>query len=448
MRSPLRTPLLLAAGVTIGVSATLSSGVLADRSSSDVLPVKDLQNFVRVLDMVKSGYVEPVDDEKLLADAMRGMLEGLDPHSSYLAGEDFESFETAIRGEFGGLGIEVQMQDGLVRVISPIDDTPAARAGIQPGDLIVKIDETPVKGLSLTDAVQRMRGAPGSKITLTVAREGSGQPLKFEMQRDNIKLVSVRSRVLEPKYGYVRISSFNQKTGESFEKELQKLLSDSDNELDGVVLDLRSNPGGSLDEAIRVSDALLSDGAIVSVRSRDAGQDREFTARPGDVLSGKPVVVLVNQGSASAAEIVAGALQDQRRAVVVGTTTFGKGSVQTIMRVSEDSAIKLTTARYYTPSGRSIQAEGVEPDVTLRPLKVTPVEDDGFDVSERDLDGSLTNQDGSVKTDEELQAQAKRDEDNRSLAETDYQLYEALNLLKGLVIAQAQPATATKLANR
>ena len=443
MPNRLRVPLALAAGVLIGTCASITSGVLAEKTASPAagaLPVKDLQNFVRVMEMVKQGYVEPVDDKKLLDDALRGMLSGLDPHSAYLAGEEFSSFETSIKGEFGGIGIEVQMQDGLVRVISPIDDTPAAKAGIKPGDYIVKIDDTPVKGLSLTDAVSKMKGTPGTKVVLTVAREGQTGPMTFDLKRDNIKLVSVRSKTLEPQFGYVRISSFNQKTGESFENELKKLLAaDAKNPIKGIVLDLRNNPGGALDEAIRVSDALLNSGGIVSVRSREAGENREFNARPGDLLDGKPVVVLINGGSASAAEIVAGALQDQKRAILLGTKSFGKGSVQTIMRLSDESAIKLTTARYYTPSGRSIQAEGIEPDVVVRPLKVAKDDDaPQFDsIKEADLKGSLVNEKAKIVDQAAVDAAKKVEEDEAQLALNDYSLYEALTLLKGIAVSQA-----------
>ncbi|WP_428310968.1 S41 family peptidase [Hydrocarboniphaga sp.] len=444
MPNRLRVPLALAAGVFLGTCVTLTTGVFAERSATPAagaLPVKDLQNFVRVMEMIKQGYVEPVDDKKLLDDALRGMLAGLDPHSAYMAGEEYTSFETSIKGEFGGLGIEVQMQDGLVRVISPIDDTPAAKAGIQPGDFIVKIDDTPVKGLSLTDAVSKMRGTPGSKIVLTVAREGATAPMIFDLKRDNIKLVSVRSKLLEPQFGYVRISSFNQKTGESFENELKKLIKDSkDQPIKGLVLDLRNNPGGALDEAIRVGDALLTSGPIVSVRSRDAEENREFDAKSGDLLDGKPVIVLINGGSASAAEIVAGALQDQKRAILLGTKSFGKGSVQTIMRLSDDSAIKMTTARYYTPSGRSIQAEGIDPDVIVKPLKVA--KDDSqpdFDaIKEADLKGSLLNEKEKKIDQAAIDAAKKIDEDEQKLATTDYQLFEALTLLKGLSVVASR----------
>jgi carboxyl-terminal processing protease len=441
MPNRFRVPLALAAGVLIGTCASITSGVLAEKSAAPTpegaLPVKDLQNFVRVMEMIKQGYVEPVDDKKLLDDALRGMLAGLDPHSAYLAGDEYSSFETSIKGEFGGLGIEVQMQDGLVRVISPIDDTPAAKAGIKAGDYIIKIDELPTKGLSLTEAVQKMRGAPGTKIELTVAREGSTGPMTFNIKRDNIKLVSVRSRTLEPQFGYVRISSFNQQTGESFEKELKKLTSEKD-PLKGIVLDLRNNPGGALDEAIRVSDALLNSGMIVSVRSREAEESREFKARPGDMLDGKPVVVLINGGSASAAEIVAGALQDQKRAILMGTKSFGKGSVQTIMRLSDESAIKLTTARYYTPSGRSIQAEGIDPDIQVRPLKVAKDDSEPeFDpIKESDLKGSLANEKTKEVDQAQVDAAKKIVEDEQQLALTDYSLYEALTLLKGIAVTQ------------
>jgi len=437
---------MLATGIALGVTLTLTHGVLADRpadTTTSGIPVDELQKFVRVMDMVKSNYVEPVSDQQLLESAMKGMLEGLDPHSDYLSGEAYKSFETSIRGEFGGLGIEVQMADGLVKVISPIDDTPAAKAGIQPGDLIVKIDDKPVKGLSLNQAVDMMRGEPGSKVKLTVAREGAGEPLIFDLTRDNIKLVSVRSKMIEPGYGYVRISSFNQHTGEAFEKELQKLLDESKDSggLHGIVFDLRNNPGGALDEAIRVADAVIDKGTIVSVRSRDAGESHEFNARPGDMLHGAPIVVLINQGSASASEIVAGALQDDHRAILMGTRSFGKGSVQTVMRVADDAALKLTTARYYTPSGRSIQAQGIEPDVVVRPLKVTKGDDDNaFMISEAELQGSLKNENGDIDQ-AKLDARRKQLEDEQKMAENDYTMYQALSMLKGLVVARANAAT-------
>lgn len=444
----------VAIGAIIGVSLTLTHGVLADKekAADSAIPVKDLQTFVEILNRVKSDYVEPVDDKKLLENATRGMVEGLDPHSSYLNKEEFKDLNVVTTGKFGGLGIEVQMQDGYVRVVSPIDDTPAAKAGIKPGDLIVKIDDTPVKGLTLTDAVGKMRGEPGSKVTLTIAREGADKPLIVELKRDIISVASVRSRMLDPGMGYIRISSFNVDTGENLNKELNKLKKEAGGELKGLVLDMRNNPGGVLDAAVKVSDAFIEKGTIVSIKGRDPSNTREFTATPGDQLNGRPLVVLVNGGSASASEIVAGALQDDKRAVLMGSRTFGKGSVQTIMPLSNDTAIKITTARYYTPSGRSIQAEGIEPDVVLRSLKLSKDDQqDGFEmIKESDLKGSLHNENEKEKTkdkkddaakseaDDSAKDKDKKAKDSQSLAESDYQLYEALNLLKGLVITRSK----------
>ena len=443
----------VAIGAILGVSLTLTHGVLADKEKSvdSGIPVKDLQTFVEILNRVKSDYVEPVDDKKLLENATRGMVEGLDPHSAYMNKEEFKDLNVVTTGKFGGLGIEVQMQDGYVRVVSPIDDTPAAKAGIKPGDLIIKIDDTPVKGLTLTDAVGKMRGDPGSKVTLTIAREGADKPLIVELKRDIIAVASVRSRMLDPGMGYIRISSFNVDTGDNLNKELLKLKKDAGGDLKGLVLDLRNNPGGVLDAAVKVSDAFIEKGTIVSIKGRDPNNTREFTATPGDLLNGHPLVVLVNGGSASASEIVAGALQDDKRAVLMGQRTFGKGSVQTIMPLSNDTAIKITTARYYTPSGRSIQAEGIEPDVILRTLKVSKDDQqDGFEmIKESDLKGSLHNEKEKQEKKDPADKPAvfdpvagdkgdkdKKAKDQQSLAESDYQLYEALNLLKGLVITR------------
>lgn len=446
------TALAVAAGAVLGASLTLTHVVLADKDKAavDNIPVKDLQTFVEILDRVKSEYVDPVSDKTLLENATRGMVEGLDPHSSYLNKDEFKDLNVMTTGKFGGLGIEVQMQDGYVKVVSPIDDTPAAKAGIKPGDLVIKIDDTPVKGLTLTDAVGKMRGEAGSKVTLTIAREGADKPLVVELKRAIIAVASVRSRMLDPGMGYIRISSFTTDTGDNLNKELLKLKKEAGGELKGLVLDLRNNPGGVLDAAVKVSDAFIDKGTIVSIKGRDPGNNRDFGATPGDMLNGRPIVVLVNGGSASASEIVAGALQDDKRAVLMGSRTFGKGSVQTIMPLSNDTAIKITTARYYTPSGRSIQAEGIEPDVALRALKVSKDEQmDGFDpIKESDLKGSLHNENekpekkGAADKAEKPAAtdstsdKDKKAKDAQSLAESDYQLYEALNLLKGLVITR------------
>jgi len=434
----------LAAGVIIGATVTLTHSVLADREKAEPIPLKDLQTFVEILNRVKTDYVEPVEDKTLLENAVRGMLGGLDPHSAYLDKDEFKDMNIATSGKFGGVGIEVQMKNGFVYVVSPIDDTPAARAGVQPGDLIVKIDDTTVKGMSLTDAVAKMRGEAGTKISLTLVRDGANAPIVLDLKRDTINVASVRSRMLDDGLGYVRVSNFTVETGASIDREIAKLKKGAGGQLKGMVLDLRNNPGGVLDAAVKVSDEFLEKGAIVSIKGRNGDSNRAFNATPGDVLDGRPLVVMVNAGSASASEIVAGALQDQKRAVLVGSKTFGKGSVQTIMPLSSQGAIKLTTARYYTPSGRSIQGEGIDPDVMIRALKVAKDDQqDAFDpVKEADLKGSLQNE-NAKKTDPvaggdkaDVKSLDDKLKDNQKLAETDYALYEALNLLRGLVIAQ------------
>ncbi|MBA4284327.1 MAG: peptidase S41 [Xanthomonadaceae bacterium] len=449
MSSSTRVSLALLAGVVFGVSATLTHGVFAEKQApAETLPLKDLQTFVEILNRVKSDYVEPVKDETLLENAVRGMLAGLDPHSSYLDKAEYKDLNASTTGKFGGLGIEVQLSNGLVKVVSPIDDTPAAKAGVKAGDLIVKIDDTPVKGLTLQDAVTKMRGDPGTKIVLTLVRESQPAPLVLELKRDYIKVASVRGRSIEPGFGYVRISQFTATTGKNLSEELAKLKKEG--ELKGLVLDLRNNPGGLLTAAVDVSDEFLNKGGIVSIKGRDADSTRAFDASVGDALDGKPLVVLVNGGSASAAEIVAGALQDQKRGVLIGSKTFGKGSVQTILPLNNDSAIKITTARYYTPSGRSIQAEGIVPDVTIQPLKISKLDpaEVGEGVHEADLKGRLDNP--NAKPDDKAKDAAKdeKKDDKKDgkpepiniadLAVNDYELYEALNLLKGMSITQGR----------
>ena len=427
---------LVLIGLIAGLSISIASGVFAERETKAAagLPVEELRTFSDVFGRIKNDYVEDVEDSEMLNNAIRGMLSGLDPHSSYLDQEQFKELQVGTSGEFGGLGIEVGMEDGFVKVIAPIDDTPAERAGIEAGDLIIRLDDTPVKGLTLNDAVKIMRGKTGTVLRLTVVREGIDQPLKIDIKRAVIKVKSVKSRMLEDGFGYVRISQFQSKTAENMVDAIEALHKESDGTLKGMVLDLRNNPGGVLNGAVAVSDAFLKKGLIVYTEGRVSDSKLRFNATPDDILNSAPMVVLVNQGSASASEIVSGALQDHHRAIVVGTPTFGKGSVQTILPLSNGTAVKLTTARYYTPSGRSIQAEGIKPDIELDQVRVSAVERSIDPVKEADLSGHLSNGNGkkSKKSAEE------QDEAEESLAEKDYELYEALNLLKGLAIQREQ----------
>jgi len=427
---------LVLVGLIAGLSISIGSGVFAEREtkSTSGLPVEELRTFSDVFGRIKNDYVEDVEDSEMLNNAIRGMLSGLDPHSSYLDQEQFKELQVGTSGEFGGLGIEVGMEDGFVKVIAPIDDTPAQRAGIEAGDLIIRLDDTPVKGLTLNDAVKIMRGKPGTVLKLTVVREGVDQPLKIDIKRAIIKVKSVKSRMLEDGFAYVRISQFQSKTAENMVDAIEGLKKESDGALKGMVLDLRNNPGGVLNGAVAVSDAFLKKGLIVYTEGRVSDSKLRFNATPDDVLNTAPIVILVNQGSASASEIVSGALQDHHRAIVVGTPTFGKGSVQTILPLSNGTAVKLTTARYYTPSGRSIQAEGIKPDIELDQVRVSVVERSIDPIKEADLSGHLSN--GKSKKSKKSTEDGEKVEE--SLAETDYQLYEALNLLKGLAIQREQ----------
>jgi len=427
---------LVLVGLIAGLSISIGSGVFAERDTKPVagLPVEELRTFSDVFGRIKNDYVEDVEDSEMLNNAIRGMLSGLDPHSSYLDQEQFKELQVGTSGQFGGLGIEVGMEDGFVKVIAPIDDTPAQRAGIEAGDLIIRLDDTPVKGLTLNDAVKIMRGKPGTVLKLTVVREGVDQPLKIDIKRAIIKVKSVKSRMLEDGFGYVRISQFQSKTAENMVDAIEALKKESNGALKGLVLDLRNNPGGVLNGAVAVSDAFLKKGLIVYTEGRVSDSKLRFNATPDDILDTAPMVILVNQGSASASEIVSGALQDHHRAIVVGTPTFGKGSVQTILPLSNGTAVKLTTARYYTPSGRSIQAEGIKPDIELDQVRVSAVERSIDPVKEADLSGHLSNGNGK-KSKKSAEAE---DEAEESLAETDYELYEALNLLKGLAIQREQ----------
>jgi len=421
-------PTLVFFGIALGALLTLGRGVLAERGDAEALPLEELRTFTEIFAKIKNDYVEPVDDKTLLENAIRGMLSGLDPHSAYLVPDDYKDLQAGTSGEFGGLGIEVGMEDGFVKVIAPIDDTPAKRAGVEAGDLIVRLDETPVKGMSLSDAVKIMRGKPGTDITLTIVREGADAPLKITITRDTIKVESVKSRTLDPGFGYVRITQFQQRTGEDLEGAIAALRDENEGALKGVVLDLRNNPGGVLSAAVAVADSFLEKGIIVYTEGRLDDAKLKFDAKPRDILDGAPMVVLVNGGSASASEIVAGALQDHHRAIVMGSKTFGKGSVQTILPMENGSALKLTTARYFTPSGNSIQATGIVPDILLGNVKVASLDTgEGERVKEADLARHLTG-------DEEAPAAEDAESQPPSLAHDDFVLYEALNLLKGLTI--------------
>lgn len=435
---------LLTSGALLGMTLIFGQMVFADRSPVQPdLPIDDLRAFSEIFGRIKSSYVEPVEDKELIENAIRGMLSGLDPHSSYLDLEGFKELREGTSGEFGGLGIEVSMEDGFVKVVAPIDDTPAAKAGVQAGDLIIRLDEKPVKGMSLNDAVDIMRGEPGSKIQLTIIRQGEDKPLSVELTRAIIKVKSVKFETLEPGYGYLRISTFQSPTGQSVRDALTELKEQNDGKLKGLVLDLRNNPGGVLDAAVEVSDAFIDKGMIVYTEGRIADADQKFHAKPGDMLNGAPIIVLVNGGSASASEIVAGALQDHHRAVILGSKTFGKGSVQTVMPLTNDTAVKMTTARYYTPSGRSIQADGIEPDIKVEGVQVSAAEESEFTpLREADLSHHLVNgqkpEETEDATDAEVDNLTAEEKKELPLAVRDYPLSQALNLLKGMMILHPQ----------
>jgi carboxyl-terminal processing protease len=405
--------------VAVAFAAGLGAGPLL--AQSDQGTFRSLKLFGDVFERVRAEYVEEIGDEELIEAAISGMLTSLDPHSSFLDQDHYRDMQVQTRGEFGGLGIEVTMENGLVKVVSPIDDTPAFRAGIEAGDLISQIDGEAVMGLTLGDAVELMRGAPNTDIELTILREGAEEPMTIELTRAVIKISPVRSRV-ERDVGYLRVTTFNEQTEDALIDAIETIEAEVGDDLLGMVLDLRNNPGGLLDQAVDVSDLFLDRGEVVSTRGRRAEEVQRFNARSGDVLDGLPMVVLINGGSASASEIVAGALQDHRRAIVMGTRSFGKGSVQTIMPVSGAGAIRLTTARYYTPAGTSIQATGIVPDIEVKQATLD-VEDNGERRREANLRGSLSNDQG----------QDGNGEDERAdLAERDYQLARAVDLLRGV----------------
>ena len=399
------------------------------------LPLRELRLFTQVFEQIRQGYVEEVSDTQLLENAIAGLLTELDPHSVYLNEESYGDLEENSSGEYGGLGLEVATQDGVIRVVSPIDDSPAAEAGIEAGDLIIKMNDNPVRGMSLQKAIEKMRGEQGTSIKLTVYREGEDDTMDIDVVRDIIQVSAVRNRLLESGYGYVRIAQFQRKSGSDFVDALQELKqqSEQENPLKGLVIDLRNNPGGLVPASVEIADALIDSGTIVYTEGRLPSSNQSFDATPGDMLEGLPVVVLINGGSASASEIVAGALQDHGRAAILGTQSFGKGSVQTVVPLGDGRAVKLTTARYFTPNGRSIQAEGIVPDITVERAEIRPY---NFRqrVREADLEGHLETMDEDSKP-----ADADDDGESKEDLSADNQLYEAVNLLKGFYLLGAKP---------
>ncbi len=429
-----------AAGALIAVGATqprlLLEPTAAMAAASDTY--RQLNLFGDVFERVRADYVEKPEDSKLVEAAINGMLSSLDPHSTYMDAKDFRDMQVQTRGQFGGLGIEVTMEDGLVKVVAPIDETPAAKAGVQAGDLIAKLDGEEVKGMTLNQAVDKMRGAVNTPIKLTIVRKGQDKPIELSITRDIINIKSVRARVENDDIGYIRITSFSEQTGEGLKKAVADLTKQiGEDKLKGFIIDLRNNPGGLLDQAIDVSDTFLDRGEIVSTRGRDPEQTERRNARPGDLAKGKPIIVLVNGGSASASEIVAGALQDHKRATVLGSLSFGKGSVQTVIPVSGNAAIKLTTARYYTPSGRSIQAKGIQPDIEL-------VQDVPQDVKEKAEAAGVETTRGEAS----LKGHLKNGEDEQTGSpayvppdpKDDTQLKLAIDLIEGVQKNAAYPA--------
>lgn len=471
MRNKMQQFSLVLLGATLGILLSLNFSAVADLDTGSPLPIEELRAFTEVFGRIKKDYVEAVEDKKLLTEAINGMLSGLDPHSAYLDADAFQELQVGTQGEFGGLGIEVGMEEGFVKVVSPIVDTPAYRAGIKPGDLIVKLDETPVKGMTLTDAIKRMRGKPNTPITLTVMRKGESKPLVVTLMRAIIKVQSVKHKLIEPDFGYVRVTQFQEHTGETLAKAINSLYEENKQALKGLVLDLRNDPGGLLNGAVAVSAAFLpKDALVVYTDGRSDDAKMKLTASSENYLRGSfkedylkklppavksvPMVVLVNGGSASASEIVAGALQDHKRAIIMGTQTFGKGSVQTILPLGNNTAIKLTTARYYTPNGRSIQAKGINPDILVEDPATKEIE---ARVREADLLGHLMNDrekeaEGKpvisppAKTNGTLQPQpggatvdpAVPTDPAEVVSKNDFQVNQAVNLLKGLQIVNTK----------
>jgi len=463
MRSKLEKFTLILSGAIIGILISINLPVFADKTKSTNLPIDELRTFSEVFGKIKSDYVEPVEDKKLINEALNGMLSGLDPHSTFLDKDSFKDLEQGTSGEFGGLGIEVGMEDGFVLVISPIEDTPAYNAGLKSGDLIMKLDSTAVKGLTLNEAVKLMRGKPGSSIILQVFRKGINNPFDLKITRAQIKTKSVKAKLVEPNYAYIRVTQFQERTGEDLAIALKKLRAENKFAFNGIILDIRNNPGGLLNSSVAVSAAFLKEGdLVVYTEGRAPDSKMNLTTSPENFVKNDPdknnflkdlpvdikdtpMVVLINNGSASASEIVAGALQDHKRALIVGTRSFGKGSVQSILPMMNGTAIKLTTARYFTPNGRSIQAKGIEPDVIV---------EDGMEnlaIREIDLNNRLSNPEDSETKSKETKPDLKEVKDGpigdglealRNFKPTkfgeknDKQFIEALNILKGIDLYQ------------
>lgn len=426
---------LYAEEAAIKIDTANDSADPATQVESLPLPLNELRKFTNIFGKIKLDYVEEIDDATLLKYAIRGMLSGLDPHSAYLEPSAFSDLQENTSGTFGGLGIEVGMENGFVKVIAPIDDTPAQKGGIEAGDLIIKLDGTPVKGMSLDQAVERMRGESGTAIRLTIVREGEREPIEKKLIRDIIKVTSVKTLPLDESYGYIRITQFQSQTGDDFAKGLASLREQLD-ELSGLIIDLRNNPGGVLQAAVDVADQILEDGLIVYTKGRSSVGELSFSATPGDDTNGMPIIVLIDGGSASASEILAGALQDHNRAVVMGTRSFGKGSVQNVMALDEKYGLKLTTARYYTPLGRSIQAQGIAPDIEVNRAKLSDEKENSF-FRESDLAGHLSNGNDNEENADKSDESSSEDKLAQRL-ERDFQLQEALNLLKALDILEVK----------
>jgi carboxyl-terminal processing protease len=409
---------------TIGTAQTDDTAA----SKPDALPLKELRLFTLIFDHIRRAYVEPISDQQLLENAIKGMLGEMDPHSAYLDASSFEQLQESTKGEFTGIGVEMGSEDGFIKVISPIDGSPAAKAGLQAGDIIIKVDQKSVQGLSTSEAAKKIRGPIGSTVVFTIIRAGVDKPLEITITRDIIKSISIHHRVIEEHIGYVRIAQFQSETGNDFVKAIQTLRSDTPT-LNGFIIDLRNNPGGILQSSVQVVDALIDSGTVVYTQGRIDSSNISFSATEGDETDGLPIVILINGGSASASEIVAGALQDHQRAVIMGTRSFGKGSVQTILPVGDKKGIKLTTARYFTPKGRSIQAQGITPDIIVEPATITTIKS-SEQFTEASLGGHLKNTSGKTKNESPEETKTSP---NTPLTK-DNQLFEDINLLKGLAI--------------